>query len=125
MVRLHADSGGRRQAGRSFVEVIFILLILGAAFAYYAPKYLGVGTGMSSPKTDASVLSDARDVSCRTNLNVIRQAVAAKRTSGATVKTLEDAGIAGDAKCPAGAEAYTYSAESGSIRCPHPGHEAF
>ena len=109
----------------SFIELIFVLVVIAAAGSYFVPQYFGVGKNSLKAQSDASVLTDAKDVSCRTNLSVIRQAVVAKRASGTTPRTLDDAGVSGDSKCPAGGEDYTYSPDSGSVRCPHPGHEAF
>jgi hypothetical protein len=122
MSRVHADRGRR---GRSFVELIFVLVVMAAAASYFVPRYFGAGGNSLRSTPDASVLTDAKDVSCRTILSVIRQAIVSKRAAGTTPRTLDDAGVAGDSKCPAGGEDYTYSPDSGTVRCPHPGHEAF
>lgn len=122
MVTIHADRG---RQGRSFVELIFVLVVIAAAGSYFIPQYFGLSSDSLRQNTNASVLTDARDASCRTNLNVIRQAVAAKKMDGAAPKSLSDAGVAGEARFPAGGEEYTYSPENSALRCPHPGHESF
>lgn len=70
----------------------------------------------------------AKDTDCQVQLVQLRQQVEAMRdpveeTVPADLRQVNSSEKA--THCPIGGEAYLYDPSDGSVRCPHPGHEAF
>lgn len=68
------------------------------------------------------------DLACKGNLSQLRQAIqAAKLSSGdENPPDLQSVGIGANFyKCPVGGEAYVYDPATGTVHCPHPGHQNF
>ncbi|MCG9894175.1 MAG: hypothetical protein MH204_01710 [Fimbriimonadaceae bacterium] len=69
----------------------------------------------------------AKDTVCRENLRQIRaalQAAAAMSVDEPPQSLDEVPGIASIRSCPVGETPYVYDPQSGTVSCPHPGHES-
>ena len=94
------------------------------------------GTGDSKPlmKADGrgktalgNAKATAEDEVCRSNLSQARQLLQVARTTDEEIKYTNVADIPGAksvSSCPVGHEPYAID-ETGTIHCPHPGHEKF
>lgn len=71
----------------------------------------------------------AKDEVCRSNVNQVRQMIYVQSTGGeegypGTISDLR--GLPKDfSNCPIGKEAYVYDPNTGTVTCPHPGHEKY
>lgn len=73
----------------------------------------------------------AKDTECKSDLTQVRSAITMYRSEHDEVAPASLADVQlGTAnpdflKCPVGKEAYTYDASTGTVHCPHPGHENY
>ncbi|MDO8684825.1 MAG: hypothetical protein Q7N50_15285 [Armatimonadota bacterium] len=101
--------------------------------------YIYIG-GNSKPAKPGSVqeyrsrpgkaLEKGHEVECQSNLGQIRSAIEIYRSENESAPaSLNDIQLGTSnpdfLKCPVGGEAYVYDAQSGTVRCPHTGHERF
>ena len=117
------------QRGFSLIEllvVVLLLALLGGGAAYYvmgggATQTTANGTRKVTPKTKAN------DVVCQSNLRQDRMAIGIAHDGdpdGKYPATLDEVpGTSGIRKCPDGGENYVYDPQTGTVTCPHPGHE--
>jgi len=110
------------------VELLVVLVVLIAIAAFVIPRY--TGSRVTGVKQAGSPVASARDAVCRTNLGSVRQALAAARaveSEDGPPQSLEEVpGVPAELRrCPEGGEPYAYSASTGAVRCPHPGHETY
>lgn len=108
----------------AIIAILAVVMLTGSFTGGKSSRKDGLGT----TTLGASKLA-AKDDVCRSNLGQARAALQLA-TSGsaddAPPASLDELSIGKDfLKCPIGKEAYVYTAESGEIRCPHPGHEAY
>lgn len=93
----------------------------------------GVGSGQSSradglgTTIPTAAKLKAQDTVCKENLRQVRYGVDIFRTSndGAPSSIEETRLGATFYKCPIGKEPYTYDPATGTVTCPHPGHEDY
>ena len=122
-----------RRRGREYergwatiAELLVGLVIIGLLMAFLLPRYLGKDAGVSK-----SPVQRARDIECMNNLRSLRQSIDMYRIDHegpppnleSLASTYTSAGTL--FRCPVGGENYIYDANSGSVRCPHPGHERY
>jgi len=87
-------------------------------------------SGRGPHTTAGKAIEMAKDTECKSNVQQIRSAILAYRSENeAAPASLADLKL-GTAnpeffKCPVGHEAYVYDAATGTIHCPHPGHENY
>jgi len=70
----------------------------------------------------------AKDQACVSNLNQIRLSLTANAdpTDETKPQSLEELKLGSSIiKCPVGGEAYVYDPQTGTVHCPHPGHEKY
>jgi len=69
----------------------------------------------------------ARDTVCRSNLNQVRQGLMVAQGGEDThPESLDVLKFPADSlHCPIGHEAYLYDPTTGTVTCPHPGHEKY
>jgi Tfp pilus assembly protein FimT len=122
----------RGQTLAALMIAIAIIAIL-AAVLYIGPSVLGGGK-KGSPRADKlgnSTLSlsklEAEDQVCRSNIQQVRSAVQMSTTTEDQPPASLDelSSVRSISKCPIGGEAYVYDPATGSVTCPHPGHEKF
>jgi hypothetical protein len=69
-----------------------------------------------------------KDTVCRTNIKQVRQSIQIQMDPVDDIypASLKDLGLGGDFEvCAVGGEAYEYTASTGQVKCPHPGHENY
>lgn len=117
-----------RTAGFHLVELLVAVAIVAILAAIILPRYLG-GHAPGGKVIKAPVTA-ARDVECRSNLAQLRQAIEMERQSSENgtpppnlqaLRSIPPQMLV----CPVGGEAYVYDAQTGTVHCPHPGHENF
>jgi hypothetical protein len=114
----------RAQRGVGFLEALVVVVLIVVAVIFLVPRFTGVSP--QSIKTAGSAVTGAKDAVCRSNLTAVRQAIGVRRMSGSTPRSLADLSLpAEETHCIVGGEEYVYSAETGEVRCPHPGHESY
>ncbi len=93
-----------------------------------------LGPGQSSRKDGlgttipGAVKMAAKDDVCRSNLGQVRMGIQIARTNADDTPpaTLEETKLGRDFyACPIGKEPFQYNAETGEVRCVHPGHEKY
>jgi hypothetical protein len=70
----------------------------------------------------------AKDNACVSNLNQIRLSITANAdpTDESKPQSLEELKLGTSIiKCPVGGEAYVYDPQTGTVTCPHPGHDKY
>lgn len=80
--------------------------------------------------TPGKAIEKAHDVECQSNVMQIRSAITMYRTEHqAPPPSLADVRLnvsnPNFTKCPVGHEDYVYDPATGTIHCPHPGHENY
>lgn len=116
------------QRGGGMVGMLVAVAIIAIAAAFLLPRYLG---GKSPEgKTYRAPIAVARDTVCQANLRSVRQSIEAFRaadTDGKYPGSLDELKeLPADLRrCPVGGEAYIYDPATGTVRCPHPGHESY
>jgi len=106
------------------------MAVLVVLAAFLLPRYLG-RSGQPGVNAPATPIERASGVECQSYLQQIRQAMQLylpdheERYPG-NLMELKSYGVAdGMLACPVGKEPYRYDPVSGTVRCPHPGHERF
>lgn len=118
-----------RRSGQTLVASLIVIVII----AILAVTLLG-GSGKSS-RADGlgrtlptQVKLKAKDDACMSNLRQVRASIMIARSNAddAPPSSLDETGLSTDfLKCPIGGEPFAYSADSGTVTCPHPGHEQY
>jgi hypothetical protein len=70
----------------------------------------------------------AKDTVCRSNIGQVRQSliIAQSANDEKFPASLEDLKLPKEfLKCPVGGEKYIYDPQTGTVTCPHPGHEKY
>ena len=117
-----------RSAAFHLVELLVVIAVIAILAAIILPKYLGGHT--PNGKVVKAPITAARDVECRSNLAQLRQAIEMERQSSengtppASLQALRSIPREMLA-CPVGGEPYVYDPQTGTVHCPHPGHENF
>lgn len=118
-----------KQAGQTLVATLIVVVIV----AMLAVALLG-GSGQSSRPDGlgrtlpTQVKLKAKDDVCMSNLGQVRSAILIARSNAddAPPADLSETRLGSDfLKCPIGGEPFAYNAESGTVSCPHPGHEKY
>jgi len=104
------------------VSVAILLLVL-RYFIFPVGNTSSVGTNLPEES-----MKRGEGVVCMQNLRSIRQSIEAWKVSndGENPPSLDQLSEYKSTpeifKCAVGGEAYTYDAQTGSVKCPHPGH---
>ena len=120
-----------RRGQWALIALLIATLIIGIlAVVWLVPKMTPEipdrEPGKSMPQ---AAMEMGRKVECTQNLRSIRQAITMYRgenDSESPPASLKDLrmGVGPDFfKCPVGHEDYIYDPNTGTVRCPHPGHE--
>jgi hypothetical protein len=120
-----------RQAGSkgsSLVGMLAAVAVIAIAAAFILPHYLGGST--PDGKTVRAPIAAAHDTECQANLRSVRQSIQVFRTGDTDEKnpgSLDELRELPSSvrRCPVGGEAYVYDPATGSVHCPHPGHETY
>ena len=113
----------------ALVEVMVVLILMVLVGGYFANQYLGSHSAVTGKKQRTPMVA-AQDVVCQSNLSSIRQSMAANRAGSPDAKNpgslMEMKEIPAEMrKCPVGGESYIYDPQTGTVSCPHPGHERY
>ncbi|GMV37395.1 MAG: hypothetical protein AMXMBFR61_19030 [Fimbriimonadales bacterium] len=123
-----------REQGFSLIGsiiVVALVLVLALFFIYGSPLW-EKREPQRADKRDTNVITGskarANDAVCMNGLRQVRYAIdMEKMSSGAPPASLQS--LSGVPKemlvCPIGGEPYQYDPGSGTVRCPHPGHERY
>jgi hypothetical protein len=118
-----------RERGNALVSVLAaaaIIMVLVAISMYggLSPKKSTRADGLGKT-VQGNAMAEAKDIKCQNNLSQIRQSIQMSMTTEDTPPAkLEDVRFpASMYKCPIGGEAYEYDPSTGTVKCPHPGHE--
>ncbi len=124
-----------RQRGHLLIEIIVVMAIIAVlAGVLYGTNSVFSKGGAKARKDGkgGSALSltrlKAEDTVCMSNIKQVRMAlqVAATNADDTFPPTLEETRLGKDFyACPMGHEAYTYDPKTGTVTCPHPGHEKY
>jgi hypothetical protein len=114
----------------TLIGLLLVIVILGILFAI---MYGGGGGGGISPAGGGRAVTTlggakrrAQDAVCRNNLSQVRYAISVyQSTGGGNPPSLESLRVGVPLACPVAGEPYQYDASSGTVRCVHPGHEAY
>ncbi|HEY0866195.1 MAG TPA: prepilin-type N-terminal cleavage/methylation domain-containing protein [Fimbriimonas sp.] len=120
--------------GQTLAAMLIVIVIIAilAAVMYVGPGVLG--GKKESPRADkmgntTMGLSklQAEDEVCRSNLRQLRSAIQVVQMSEDRFPTslMEVPSGASMSACPIGKEPYAYDPMSGTVSCPHPGHENY
>ncbi len=113
--------------------VVAIIALLAVTFMKGSSLFSAPGTG--SPRKDGLgttvpglIMAQAKDDACRARLYDLRAAIHIAEGDNddkppSTLAELKQGEAY--AKCPIGGEAYKYNAETGEVKCVHPGHEKY
>jgi len=108
-----------------------ILVVLGLVFAFggfgLAGKAPERADGRGETMIGRSALR-AQDTKCASNLSQVRQGIqiATDPVEDVRPQSLEETRLGAQFyQCPIGKEAYLYDAATGTVKCPHPGHEKY
>ena len=121
----------KEQSGQTLVASLIVLAIIAILAVVALRGNFGEG---KSPRKDGLgitapglVRAMAIDEKCRSNLNQVRMAISLRQTTDdAFPASIEETRIgASFYKCPLGKEPYQYDAATGTVTCPHLGHEKF
>lgn len=120
--------------GNSLVGMLValaILVMLGLVFAFggfgQAGKVQERADGKGETLIGRSALR-AQDTKCLSNLGQVRQGIqiATDPVDDVRPQSLADTRLGAQFyQCPIGKEPYTYDAATGTVKCPHPGHEKY
>jgi len=110
--------------------VLIELVVAVAIIALLVGAYFGLSGRLGQKKTmPGQVMDRAKDVECRSNLQQLRDNIRIMTMEGQPPPSSLSAAVSGlgdiFTKCPVGGEQYVYDPQTGSVRCPHPGHESF
>ena len=121
--------------GESLVGVLVavaIVILLAVAFSVGSGVFGGQGGATRADGKGETIIGRskfaAKDVECRNNLSQLRTAIqiATDPVEGTKPSTLQETRLGRDFyRCPVGEEDYDYDPESGTVRCPHKGHEKY
>lgn len=125
-----------KRGGWTLVSTLVTIALLGVLAVAVTTGGFGTLRSGETPRADGKgktvpglVKAKAEDEVCRSNLGQVRQALQMAQTSSednAFPATLEDLRLGtGFQRCPMGKEPYQYDPATGTVRCPHPGHENF
>ncbi|MBM3495517.1 MAG: prepilin-type N-terminal cleavage/methylation domain-containing protein [Armatimonadetes bacterium] len=116
-----------RHAAFNLIELLVVIVILGAIAIYVWPRYFGGGSNGAQRYTGP--VSRARDTVCQSNLGQLRaslQALSASDPEGKPPATLTELAMPREmTSCATGGEPYRYDPATGRVQCPHPGHEGY
>jgi hypothetical protein len=131
-------SGIRRGKSRGqtlvgLLVVLAIMALLGVALMKGSGMFGVPGKSVSGRKDGkgTTVMGSAewaaRDTVCRSDLAQVRAALQIAETpDGEHPATLQELKLGAEFyKCPVGGEAYVYDPATGTVHCPHPGHENY
>ena len=108
-----------------------IIIILFILIANYGSNIFGGHTPQRADKQDRTIVSGskarANDAVCMNNIRQVKAAIEmAKSSEGKPPETLDELKLGRDlTKCPIGGEPYQYDPQTGTVHCPHPGHEKY
>ncbi len=110
------------------VGMLVAVAIIAVAAVFILPRLLG-GTTPDGKKVKAPI-TVARDTVCQTNLRSVRQSIEVYRTGDTESKNPSSLDELRELpqdlrRCPVGGETYQYDPATGSVRCPHSGHESY
>lgn len=125
-----------KQRGNTLVATLVVVaIILVLVVVFMKPNIGGLTAPTTPPRKDNKgkttlglAKADAQDEVCKANLGQVRQSiqVAEASDSDAHPASLDELRLpASVTHCPIGNEAYTYDSASGTVHCPHPGHEKY
>lgn len=122
-----------KQSGQTLAATLIVLAIIAIlAVVFLMPK------GGESTRADGkgkttmgAAMMKARDTECSNNLSQIRQLIYVQTQTNGDESPMPESlaevnGLGSSMRvCPIGKEPYSYTADSGAVRCPHPGHEKY
>ena len=116
-----------RSPRRGFFTLIGLLAAM-VIMAILVVLYLGGPGGGGVPAggmrtTPGAAKESAQSVVCANNLTQLRTAIDIYQgMHGSYPRSLEELETGIELTCPVGGEPYEYDAQTGQVRCPHPGH---
>jgi len=120
----------RRRRGFSLVEMVVVIVIIGALAAFLLPRYLSGGK-TADGKTVESPKQRGQSVECMGNLRQIRSAYQMATTADEEnrPKSLADLRPQGVSetmtRCTVTGQPYRFDPAAGSVQCPSPGHNRY
>ncbi len=119
--------GTPSRATRAFtlIDMLIAVVIVAVLAAILLPRLLGGSTGGTAKPRSA--ITQTYDTVCASNLRQVQMAIdMARQTNdgGRPPQSLDELKLGPEiTHCPAGHEAYVYDPTTGTVSCPHPGHE--
>lgn len=124
-----------KQRGNSLVGILVAVaigILLVVIFTVGSGALTGKkGSGRPDGKGETLIgrsIYRAKDGVCRSNLGQVRQSIQIQTDAveGTYPESLTDLKLGDDfLKCPVGQEAYEYDSATGTVKCPHKGHEKY
>ncbi|MBX3095940.1 MAG: hypothetical protein KF812_03685 [Fimbriimonadaceae bacterium] len=125
----------RRNHGRGMVEVLIVMVIIVVGVIVWSNGGLPGMGGTSKPRADGvgetvvgRSMAAAKDDKCISNLKQVRMAISMQTDPVDEIHptSLTELKLGSDfEKCPLGGEPYTYDPATGTVKCPHLGHENY
>jgi hypothetical protein len=109
------------------VAVAIVAVLVALWFYYGTGGQSGTATGAPPVSRVTETRQAAQSVECRNNLNQIRAAIQMRQGADESLPTsLKELGLPDSMLvCPVSGQPYQYDPNTGSVRCPTPGHGSY
>ena len=118
------DSRSRSRGSFTMIGLLAAMVIMAILVVMYlsGPGGQGVPAG-GARTTPGRAKESAQSTLCASNLTQLRTAITIHQgMHNAYPRSLEELQTGIELTCPVGEEPYEYDAQTGQVRCPHPGH---
>ena len=120
----------RVKSGFSLIEMLVVIVIIGALSAMLFTFYLGKGGKGAPPGMAHSPIERAKDTVCKSNLEQVRLAIQSAKTMAEdeqkNPQSLQELKLPAELLiCAEGKEPFSYDPATGEVHCVHPGHEKY